>query len=1748
MKRGKREAKKARGFGRRLLAVFLTVVMCVSMLQLSVFAADLDPAVKQAQEQIKGGTNEIYYTYTSADAKPDPNNSETKGTTNNVVTNNATNGAPEVEVSKTIEATGTENLFDITLNVKTTQKIEEQATSPDASVVLILDLSDSMKTNKIDGKTRIAVAKEKAIDFLTNFVQDANGAARKVAIVTFEKDGAIFNFGSEDAPVYWIDAVANDEDGLNNALVKCINDLQTDHGTNIQAGLQLARNLYDTTNSWASPITNISNRFSVLLTDGAPTVKIADKVISNSATSFVGTTGYDNIYEPIAEAKALDTLTDSFVICFASDIQTWMKDTGTSKTFDKAVKAANSDQLKATFDMIIERIKLAVDAWRVTDSIPADSHLKLVEVLDPTTHNGDALEQCPVVGSSGALVWNLRKDLTGTATKIYAKDGKTELTSEQYKGYNDIATVVYELKYRVKLDTAASGFEEGKFYLTNGITKLNYYLQDSNGNFLKDNGSKVGDSESALLTQYFKIPAVKGYTADLAFTKVGSDGKNLLGAQFTLTNAANTWSDVATSSASGEVVFAKQIPSGDTYTLTETTAPAGYLAVDPVEFTVAYGNGVPSFNGRSLVDPVEVAYTDVTITKTWRSPNGVTPDSITVTLKQNGSAMADYTNFVINKSDCAVDTLTGVWSYTFEDLIALDERGNTYTYTVEEVVPDGYKVDGQGTLNLINTATGKVNVIVTKEWLLPDTMNTTTALVDVILYANGVEVAREKNVNDGRTVSFMNLDKYNENGQTILYTVGEESNAVYQQVAIDKVAEAGPTTMYTIVNTVAEEYDATVSGTKIWKDDNDATNRKDITVALYADGVAVDGVTAVATADTNWQYSFTGLQRYNFIRSEAGRIIGVQEIVYTVQEVGTVDGYTSSAVGTDVINTRVGTVNFTVTKEWAADLKGAEHGAVSAILYANGHPVAESESFVDSYTFVGLDKYDADGVAIVYDVIEVPVDGYTASYSDVTIDEDGNYAQTITNTRDDADDTLTITVTKVWKQPGDVEAQTATFQLFKGDNETTKFLQITGNGVGYFENLPRYKEVTVVVSEDEETGEKVTETELVEIDYNVEEIDIPRNYINTIAEELEADSSGNFTCNFVNTITGTTDIFVEKSWVKPTSITAPEITVSVQVYDLDKGEWVALNDGIVIESGESNGSMKKLPAYDADGRRMSYRVTELSVPGYSSAVNGGYNGETGDYEYSIVNSINPSNSEITVSKQWLDGNTPAAERPDVTLQLLRDGQEYDTVEFWYDASAEKVMATTKYDTVEAIVSEDGNTYSVKLTVSDYSADLTMKYAYSVAEWNVPAGYTSEVTGSYSVTNTSVGTIDIDVTKYWTDPGDVARPDITLTLTGKVGDTVVKTYDILVSDDTGAVVATMNGAELVVDANGNTWTITAAGLSQYYKGSKITYTLSEAPVAGYTAERVDEQPFAINNVIDDPCDVTVSATKVWGNMDVQGVYTPKYPASITVALFRDGMKVEGSEQTVTQESDYAIESYTELEKYAPNGARYSYQILELKADGSKVDNNGTIKFGANNEYTVTYGEDGTITNTFIVPAKYMWIVKTNYVHKNYDGTTISSYSNQTEVYTEIESKTVSVDPAEYVVCPQDGLTYELDTSKDNITSVELARENQLYELVINYILVEDEPPAPPAPPSGGGGGGGGGSTIIIPEDPVPLAPVPEEPVIIPEEPEFEEILDEEIPLADVPKTGDASALWMMMSVLSGSGLAGMAFLGRKKRED
>lgn len=80
--------------------------------------------------------------------------------------------------------------------------------------------------------------------------------------------------------------------------------------------------------------------------------------------------------------------------------------------------------------------------------------------------------------------------------------------------------------------------------------------------------------------------------------------------------------------------------------------------------------------------------------------------------------------------------------------------------------------------------------------------------------------------------------------------------------------------------------------------------------------------------------------------------------------------------------------------------------------------------------------------------------------------------------------------------------------------------------------------------------------------------------------------------------------------------------------------------------------------------------------------------------------------------------------------------------------------------------------------------------------------------------------------------------------------------------------------------------------------------------------------------------------------------------------------------------------------------------------------------------------------------------------------------------------------------------------------------------------------PGTPINGEDGGGGGGAipmvmNLDIPDEPVPMV---HEPGVV--------ILDEEVPLADAPGTGDASLVWAAMSMMS---MGGYVYLGKKEKK-
>ena len=150
----------------------------------------------------------------------------------------------------------------------------------------------------------------------------------------------------------------------------------------------------------------------------------------------------------------------------------------------------------------------------------------------------------------------------------------------------------YAMTYRVRLCNEEGGFEENKEYDTNGETSLTYRtIVNNNGN----------ETMSGPKTITYPIPSVKGYLAELSFTKEDDDGNPIEGIAFRLSHDTENCSIcrgdgkavtinpyTATSGKDGRVTFTN-IPSGHKYVLSEVETPSYYFKdTDTYAVTVAY--------------------------------------------------------------------------------------------------------------------------------------------------------------------------------------------------------------------------------------------------------------------------------------------------------------------------------------------------------------------------------------------------------------------------------------------------------------------------------------------------------------------------------------------------------------------------------------------------------------------------------------------------------------------------------------------------------------------------------------------------------------------------------------------------------------------------------------------------------------------------------------------------------------------------------------------------------------------------------------------------------------------------------------------------------------------------------------------------------------------------------------------------------------------------------------------------------
>ena len=281
---------------RRGLSLLMILVMLLGIVPLQAFAAKFENQVMDGYYQIDVQNNITGTTSTAA-------------TTGHGFT-----------LEKTLTQTG-ENTFDVTLKVVTSQTV----TTNDAAVQLIIDLSNSMawcascggseghaKDCKDKTTSRLEAVKE-ALTAKNGFLDTLVSANTGKVFVS------VIYFGTNAGVVHdWVD-IKDANQGANNlqALKNAINRLSTQGGTNLDAGLMLARNRLS-----MDTVAGCGNKYTVLLSDGEPTYRTSKSSTSTSSIenstndgsgSKASAAELDQAETMATQVKALSTL---YTICY----------------------------------------------------------------------------------------------------------------------------------------------------------------------------------------------------------------------------------------------------------------------------------------------------------------------------------------------------------------------------------------------------------------------------------------------------------------------------------------------------------------------------------------------------------------------------------------------------------------------------------------------------------------------------------------------------------------------------------------------------------------------------------------------------------------------------------------------------------------------------------------------------------------------------------------------------------------------------------------------------------------------------------------------------------------------------------------------------------------------------------------------------------------------------------------------------------------------------------------------------------------------------------------------------------------------------------------------------------------------------------------------------------------------------------------------------------------------------------------
>ena len=683
-----------------------------------------------------------------------------------------------------------------------------------------------------------------------------------------------------------------------------------------------------------------------------------------------------------------------------------------------------------------------------------------------------------------------------------------------------------------------------------------------------------------------------------------------------------------------------------------------------VDYTINYKAIVKDYIGKATVTIVDELPYEIDESKPYSLAGGTyNKESKTITWTEEVTDIDTWTNGEktieitkeISFTYSDVDVTQGKIENKAKGTIKLDTPEKEETIETAKEIPTEYTVD----------------IIANKVWNDNEEQSSRRPESIILVVKNGEQEVESKEVSNSNlvagttnkwSVEFEGLQKYDENGQEIKYTIEEkEKNPgdlhFYQAEENNVAVEDNQATIRN--NFVRPEDVVSVTVTKNWNDSDNVNGRRPTSIKLQVkNGENVVSEQEVS-AKNNWAYTFTDLPKYD----DNGK-----EIEYTVAEAevnsGDLKFYTNDSVSGDIISGYTITntfkvpdekVSLTVNKVWKDNaVQSLRRPKVITINVLGESGVVQSYDLnvasETSHTFTDLPKYNSNGKEISYTVEEQEknigdLKFYTGVVGNVENTRENNKEVTITNTFKVPDEKTNVVVTKVWEDNNDKAKKrpTSIKLLLKNGTKTLREQEISSNDAeegntntwSYeFTDLDKYNS----------NGQEIV--------YTADEAEINSGDLQFYNKKV----SGTTITNTFTQDTTKVEVTVNKVWVDTEAQEArrPESVVIVLKANGEEINRAEVSGENQEDKDNWSYTFKDLPKYDEFNNIINYTVDEAEankgdLKFYSKAIDG----------TTITNTFTRPTETISieVNKKWEDQENRYQKRPVSIKYQVKNGEE-----------------------------------------------------------------------------------------------------------------------------------------------------------------------------------------------------------------------------------------------------------------------------------------------------------------------------------------------------------------------------------------------------------------------------------------------------------------------------------------------------------